>query len=114
MMANLLNTLLGIGLVYAIILNPDLIGSPWRVVVIAIVIFALALWSRRTDYDPWQSSTNIVLALLLLLIGLSKFSPYISPLVNFWGIFWIGILLAILALWAAIYRPPSKPRFSRS
>lgn len=105
MIPNLLNALLGIWLVYAIVLNPDLINAPWRVVVIAIVIFAMALWARRSDYSPWQNSTNVVSALLLLLIGLLKFSPYISPLVNFWTVFWVGILVAILALWAAIYHP---------
>jgi hypothetical protein len=110
MIPNLLNSLLGIWLVYAIILNPDLIGSPWRVVVIAIVIFALALWARRTDYSPWQSSTNIVLALLLLLLALLKVPSYVSPLVNFWVLFWVGILVATLALWAAIYRPPAASK----
>jgi len=110
MIPNLLNTLLGIWLIYAIILSPDSIGSPWRVVVIAIVIFALALWARRTDYSPWQSSTNIVLALLLLLMALLKVPPFVSPLVNFWAVFWVGILVAILALWAAIYRPPADSK----
>ncbi len=110
MIPNAINTILGIWLVYAILLDPDSIESPWRVTVSAIIIFVMELWARRTDYSPWQSRTNMVLAVFLLLIALLKFFSYTYLLVNYWGVFWIGILVAVLALWAEIYHPKSPAK----
>lgn len=30
---------------------------------------------------------------------------WITKLAMFWGVFWVGIVVGVLALWAALYRP---------
>lgn len=104
MIANLINTAMGLALVYSAILDPHLlVGKPFRIAVCAVVVFVLALWARRTDAYRWQSNTNLFLAVLLLVLGLLQFRSL--TLLTFWGLFWIGILVSVLALWAVLHRP---------
>jgi hypothetical protein len=105
MIANLINTVLGLALVWAAVLEPDLLHSPWVLIVGAVVIFVLEIWARLSDHHPWQSTTNMVLAVCLLAVGLLKLVGASDPLVQFWGVFWIGTAVSIVALWAALYRP---------
>ena len=110
MIPNLINVLLGLWLAYAIMLDPHLMESPWALVISAVVVFALALWARRSDHHPWQSTLNMVLAVVLLALGGIQYGVPASELVHFWGVFFAGILVSIFALWAALYRPkPAKP-----
>ncbi|MDE2150514.1 MAG: hypothetical protein KGJ55_11955 [Gammaproteobacteria bacterium] len=104
MIANLINTALGLVLVYSAILDPDLFeGKAIRIGLCAAAVFALALWARRSDAYRWQSSADMLLAALLLALALLQFR---SPaLLTFWGLFWIGILVSVLALWAVMHRP---------
>ena len=105
MMANLFNTLLGLTLVYVSVLQPSLTTNrPGMLVVAAALIFVAALLGRRSDHHPWQNNTNMLLALLLA--GLSALQPGHLPLTMFWSQFSIGSVVAVLALWAALYRPP--------
>jgi hypothetical protein len=60
---------------------------------------------RRSDFSGWQSATNIVLGIVLLVITLINWSFSISPLVTFWINLWVGLTVASLALWAALYHP---------
>lgn len=107
MIANLINTAIGIALVYIAILRPHLLeGRMWPVIAIGVVIGALALCARRSDSHHWQSSTNLVIALLLLVLGVLQLLAL--PLVTFWGLFWAGLLVAVLSLWAALYRPTAS------
>ena len=96
MIANFLNTLLGLWLAYAAIF-PDTLGKGHdRVVLIAAIgTVMLALWARRSDASAWQSTTTIVAGVLLAFLEVSMF----------WGIFWAGLISATLSLWAALYRP---------
>lgn len=99
--ANYLNTLIGIGLVYVAVLNLDLLaGKVLPTAVVAVVIFGLSLVSRRRDLERWQSTCNVILAFGLLVLAALQVQPY--RYLTFWGFFWVGILVAILALWAAI------------
>lgn len=106
MIPNLLNTLLGLWLVYAAILRPTWTASSLDLATAAIVVFVLALWARPGDYGKWQSSTNIVLGILLLLFAGVQRAGLSPPLLTFWAAFWVGMLVAVFALWAALYRPP--------
>ena len=58
MIANFLNTLLGLWLAYAAIF-PDTLGKGHdRVVLIAAIgTVMLALWARRSDASAWQRGT---------------------------------------------------------
>jgi hypothetical protein len=103
MIANLANTAVGLALVYCAILDPRLLeGQPGRTATIAVVIAALALWARRTESDKWLNGTNVALAGSLLALGLLQSRAY--TLLTFWGLFWIGILVAVLALWSLLLR----------
>jgi len=109
MIPNLINVVLGLWLAYAVMLDPPLLESPWVLVISAVVIFALALWARRSDHHPWQSTLNMALAAVLLVLAAIQYGLPASELVHFWGVFFAGILVSIFALWAALYRPRAKP-----
>ncbi len=104
MIANLLNTLLGLWLVYAAVLHPAWTMDAWRLPIAGILVIVLASWARASDYRKWQSSVNIVLGLVLLVLAALRWAGVITPLVMFWGVFWPGILVAIFALWSTLYR----------
>ncbi len=106
MIANVANAAIGLALVYVAILSPQVLeGHVVRNLAVAVVIFGLALWARRSDFHPWQSTTSMVLALGLFGLGWMQMLPF--PLLTFWGLFWVGLLVAILSLWGALYHPPA-------
>lgn len=112
MTPGILNTLIGLALVYLSILHLAVIeGRVWHIVVAGIAIIALSLWSRRGDLMKWFSTTNIVLGVLLLGFGILQWIIPVAHLFTFWIVFFDGILVAVLALWAALYRaaPRSAP-----
>ena len=102
--ANILNTLLGLGMVYIAILDLGVLaGKIWPMAVLAVVVFVLALFSRRHDVETWQSSTTMVVSVGLLGLALVLHQPW--QYFTFWGLFWVGILVSTLALWGAIQGP---------
>jgi hypothetical protein len=106
MIANILNFLVGIGVAYvAVFGTPASIRSPWALPVAGIAIVVLALIARRSDFSGWQSATNIVLGIVLIVATLSDWAVAVSPLVMFWIDLWVGLMVASLALWAALYHP---------
>ena len=106
MIPNLLNTLIGIVLVYAAVLNPTLIAGHLHPLLVAgVVILVLAGWAMRSDHHPWQNTVSMLMAVLLGVLGVVPLTLY--PIVTFWGVFWAGIIVAVMALWAALYRPQS-------
>jgi uncharacterized membrane-anchored protein len=52
----------------------------------------------------WNSSTNIVLATLILLLAAAHRLVGVDPLVSFWIILLVGITLSISAIWSMLYR----------
>jgi hypothetical protein len=106
MIPNLLNTLLGLGLTYVAIF-PATVGEHYHrwLFGAAIVTAALALWARRSDYAPWQSTTTIVAAITLAVILAADRFLIASAVLLFWGVLWVGLVSATASLWAAIYRP---------
>jgi uncharacterized membrane protein len=104
MYANSLNVVLGIALVYAAILRPSLIAArPELLFVAAGGILVLAWLARRTDHHPWQNNVNMLLGVLLAATAALQLSHF--PLAAFWMQFSVGTAVAVLAFWAALYRP---------
>lgn len=104
MIPNALNTILGIVLVYCAILAPNALGgSPRAIPLAGIAIVAFALWARPGDLLKWFSAFNGALGLALVLLGILAAATAVHPLVTFWWIFWVGIIVAVLAFWSALY-----------
>ncbi|HEV2548266.1 MAG TPA: hypothetical protein VGU20_13085 [Stellaceae bacterium] len=106
MIPNLLNTLLGLSLTYVAIF-PTTIGEHFHrwLFGVAIVTIVLALWARRSDYAPWQSTTTIIAAITLAVILVADRFIISSAVLLFWGVLWVGLVSATLSLWAALYHP---------
>jgi len=104
MIPNLINTLVGLVLAYATVLHMTWIEQQYLPLgAFAIIILVMALWARRTDAHPWFSTANIALAVALGILSLLPLPTL--PNLTFWGGFWVGSLVPVFALWAAIYRP---------
>ena len=104
MIPNLLNTALGIALVYCAILVPGpLHDSAWPLMAAGISIFVLGLWARRSDKLKWFNLVNVALGAALVLLGIARTLIPVHPLVMFWWVFWVGIIVAVLAFWSALY-----------
>ena len=113
MTPGILNTLIGLALVYLSVLHLAVIeGRVWYLVVAGVAIIVLSLWSRRGDVMKWFSTATIVLGALLLAFGIAQWTTPIAHLFAFWCVFFDGILVAVLALWAALYRPNPRPAAS--
>lgn len=106
MIANALNFLIGLAVTYVAIFGmPATLRGPWILIAAGIAMVVLALIARRSDYSGWQSTTNIVLAIILIVVTLVGSATPISPLVMFWIELWVGLTVASLALWATLYHP---------
>jgi hypothetical protein len=107
MIANLLNTLVGLWLAQTAIFPNALGMSRDRFVLIAAVVtIVLALWARRSDVSTWQSNTAVVAGVLLAILAVAHQVTYVSDVLMFWGVLWAGLVSATVSLWAALYRPP--------
>jgi hypothetical protein len=114
MIANLLNTLVGLWLAHmAIFPNALSAMSGDRLVLIAAVAtIMLALWARRSDVSTWQSNTAVVAGVLLAILAVTHQVTHVSDVLMFWGVLWAGLVSATVSLWAALYRPPQAARAS--
>ena len=59
----------------------------------------LAPWPRAHNPAKWYSTTNAVLALLLLILAILQHAGLATALLMFWGAFWAGILVPVIASW---------------
>jgi len=108
MFANALNVVIGLVLVYGAVLQPLFVARrPALLFAAAAVIFVAAWLARRSDYHPWQNNMNMMLALFLA--GVTALPLEHFPLAAFWSQFSVGTSVAVLALWAALYRPAVSP-----
>ncbi len=105
MIPNILNTLIGIALVYTAVLAPTGLAHPMALTLVAVVIFVLSFWALATDHHKWQNTTDCALAIVLFLLAGLQWGGMAAELLMFWGVFWVGMLVAVFALWAALYRP---------
>ncbi len=107
MIADLLNTLVGLWLTYvAIFPNAAGMGRDRVVVFAAIAMIGLALWARRSSVRPWQSTITLATGALLAGLMIVHQLVHLSDVLMFWGILWAGLVSAIVSLWAALYQPP--------
>jgi hypothetical protein len=110
MIPNLMNTLLGLWLTYVAIF-PTAIGAHYHrwLICAAVLTVVIALWARRSDDAPWQSTMTIIAAVtLVVILGADRFFIP-SAVLLFWGVLWVGLVSATLSLWAAIYHPNADP-----
>jgi hypothetical protein len=106
MIANGLNVLLGLWLIYIAVLDPAFVEkAPWRLAAMAVVVIVLAVAARPGDTLKWVSTTNVVVGVVMLVLAALRYAAAAPDLLMFWGVFWAGTLVAVLALWAALYRP---------
>ena len=103
--ANLINTLIGLVMVYASVLDPRLVAPGTATLFfLGVVILALSTWARVTDSASWFSHTNLVVGVgVLALAGLQQMN-LTEPLMDFWGVFWCGLIVSVVAVWAALHR----------
>lgn len=108
MVANLFNVFVGLALVYSAVLRPSLISARPALLFVAAACIVVAAWlARRSDHHPWQNYTNMLLAVMLA--GMTALQIEHIPLAAFWIQFSVGTTVAVLALWAALYRPTEFP-----
>jgi hypothetical protein len=106
MIANVATILIGLWLVYRAIFSvPAGDMSQVEFVAAGVAVILLAAWARRTDFLRWNSSTDIVLAALILVLAAAHRVVGVDSLVSFWAILLIGIAVAISAMWSILYRP---------
>ena len=111
MIPNLINTVIGVWLVYAAVLQPIELGERLAFLASGVAILALAIWAYQTDYLKWPATTVGVLgAGLGLYAGFQLSQPY--GFVTFWVALFVGIAVAIISLWSALYRQPSAPEYA--
>lgn len=104
MIPNIINTIVGLVLVYATVLHQTWIEQRYfPLAAFAVVMLILALWARASDAHPWFSNVNIVLAVALGLFSLLPLATW--PELTFWAGLWVGVLVPTIALWAVFYRP---------
>jgi len=115
MIANLLNVLVGLWLAYSVIFAmPTGEMNNIALAVSAVAVMVLAAWARRTDSAGWYTATNLVLGAILLLAAVVRWAVEVASLVSFWAILLIGITIAIIALWAVLYRPQAPRSLASS
>lgn len=105
MIANLINTLAGLVLAYATVLHPTWVQQQFLpLLVFAAIILVMAVWARFSDPHPWFSWVNIVLAVALAILALFPLATQTFSNLAFWGPFWVGCLVPVVAFWSALYR----------
>jgi hypothetical protein len=106
MIANVATILIGLWLVYRAVFSiPAGDVNQVELIVAGAAVIVLTLWARRTDRMNWHSSTNILLAGLILLLGIARWAFGVAPLVSFWIVLLIANAMAVIAMWSLLYRP---------
>lgn len=108
MIPGYLNSFIAIVLVYLSVLRLSVLEThQWTIPVAGAIIVVLALWSRAGDMMKWFSTVNVLLGLMLVAFGVWQWLSPFAHLFVFWFVFWTGVLVGVVALWAAVYRPGS-------
>jgi hypothetical protein len=109
MIADLLNTLVGLWLTYAAIFpHAAGMGRDRVALLAAIAMIALALWTRRSSATPWQSTIVLATGALLAALMIAHQLAHVSEVLMFWAVLWAGLVCATVSLWAALYRPSQE------
>lgn len=108
MIANLLNCIVGLALVFVVVVHPTWAEQRYvPFLVFAAVILVLALWARASDARRWFSNVNVVMAIGLAILSTLPLATLAN--LTFWGGFWVGAVVATVALWAVLFRPKDVP-----
>lgn len=105
MIADLINGILGIVLIYLAILRQSVIGSSRGFLsefVLGLVIVLLAVVAMRVR-EKWYSRVLIPCGIALALFGLLADLTALPLTLESWFVFWIGVFVSILAFWAVLY-----------
>jgi hypothetical protein len=114
MIADLLNTLVGLWLTYAAIFPQATgIGRDRIALFAAVVMIGLALWTRRSGATPWQSTIVLATGALLAALIIAHQLVHVSEVLMFWAVLWAGLVSATVSLWAALYRPSQDVGLAR-
>ncbi len=109
MIADLLNTLVGLWLAYAAIFpHATGMGRDRVALLAAAAMIGLALWARRSGTTPWQSTIVLATGALLAALTIVHQLVHVSEVLMFWGVLWAGLVCATVSLWAALYRPSQE------
>ena len=104
MIPNILNTIVGVAVVYCAILAPQFLhDTAWHLAIGGVGIIILGLSARMNDRVKWFNLVNVVLGAALVLLGVTRTLMPVHDLVMFWWAFWVGTIVAVLALWSALY-----------
>jgi hypothetical protein len=109
MIAPIINTFVGIWLVYAAILAPTFVTdaeTALPTLATGAVIVVLALASRRQPLGTWGADMIAILGSVLILQALLRFGLALPAVVNTWCVSWVGFLVAVLSLSTVLYRRP--------
>ncbi|WP_018291185.1 hypothetical protein [Verrucomicrobium sp. 3C] len=113
MIGNLGNALLGIWVTAVAVLTPDLfLRRGWLVALAGLVAIGAAAFAGREGSMRWSVRASMGAGAALLALGVGR--PWVSSeLFAFWIELWSGLLLSVVALWGALYRPgegnPASP-----
>ena len=106
MIADLLNTVVGLSLTYAAIFpHAAGMGRDRVALFAAVAMIGLALWARRSGATTWQSMIVLATGALLAALMIAHQLVHVSEVLMFWGVLWAGLVSATVSLWAALYRP---------
>ncbi len=92
-------------LVWAAILDPALeSASRWPMAIAGAAIIVLGLLARPSERLKWAGTTDVVLGAILTVDALAGVFMD-SAALGFWMVLWLGVIVAVVSLWSALYRP---------
>lgn len=112
MIADIINGVFGLFLIYVAILQDTFLhtsrGTLFEAVMgVAIVLLALV---ARGSREAWYSRVLIPMgAALVLFAVLADFVP-LQLMLEHWFVFWIGVFTSVIALWGALYPHNLEPQ----
>lgn len=105
MIADLINGILGIVLIYLAILQQPIIGSSRGYLtefVLGLAIALLAFLAMRVR-EKWYSRVLIPCGIALALFGFLADLTALPLTLESWFVFWIGVFVSIVAFWGVLY-----------
>lgn len=112
MIADLINGVFGILLIYVAILQDEFLHSSRGTLFEAVMGIAIVLLAfiARGSREAWYSRVITPLGAALLLFAiLADFVP-LQLMLEHWFVFWIGVFVSVIALWGALYPHNLEPQ----
>lgn len=112
MIADLLNGMAGVLLIYVAVLRQPFLHSPRGTLfeaVMGVAILALALLAMKSR-EAWYSRVLIPLGVALALFALLVDFVPMQLTLESWFVFWVGVLTSIVAFWGLLYPHNLQPQ----